>query len=112
MPGDSFRTTCYYEDGSAFGLASAEEMCITFMLYYPVKTVSPGFTWNCYHGFDVGTGCETQLEQADLDGVDDLERIFGTSSGECAAASSVGSTSKSLSLHWVCVYLSCKESTD
>ncbi|EJK46452.1 ascorbate-dependent monooxygenase [Thalassiosira oceanica] len=50
MPGDSFKTTCYYRDGVRFGLSSQEEMCIAFVLYYPEKTIS-GFgneiPWMC-----------------------------------------------------------------
>jgi len=53
-PGDRLHTTCWYNnDGRAgavgshrFGLASNDEMCITFFAYYP-KVVAPGgFTWS------------------------------------------------------------------
>lgn len=98
MPGDSIRTTCYYQDGTAWGLGSSEEMCIAFMLYYPVKKLPMGLEWNCIHGFDLGTGCMTELEQSDLSSVEDLGRSFGTASDECVVAespSTSGSTSKS-----------------
>mmetsp|Transcript_2003 Transcript_2003/g.4945 ORF Transcript_2003/g.4945 Transcript_2003/m.4945 type:complete len:542 (+) Transcript_2003:262-1887(+) len=42
MPGDSFRTACYYKDGTTFGLASQEEMCIAYIMYYPAKALSQG----------------------------------------------------------------------
>lgn len=85
LPGDSFRTTCYYEDGSQWGMGSADEMCITFMMYFPVKKLSTGLEWYCNYGFDLGTGCVTELEQADLNRVEDLGRSFGATSGECVA---------------------------
>lgn len=80
-------------------------MCITFMLYYPVKTVAGGVTWTCFHGFDFGAGCETQLSQADLSGVDELGRSFGTNSGECVAEPSDGTISKIFALVSVSVFL-------
>mmetsp|Transcript_27190 Transcript_27190/g.58257 ORF Transcript_27190/g.58257 Transcript_27190/m.58257 type:complete len:624 (-) Transcript_27190:387-2258(-) len=99
LPGDSFRTTCYYKDGVAFGLASKEEMCIAFIMYYPAKRSAYGQPWICPHepGADFGTGCEGELEYVDLNGVDDLGREFGDSSGECAATPSTNtSTTESL----------------
>jgi hypothetical protein len=35
--GDSFRTTCYYEsnNGAVFGHGSRDEMCMSFIYYYP-----------------------------------------------------------------------------
>jgi len=37
MPGDAFRTRCYFDsnDGEVWGLASHNEMCISFLYYYP-----------------------------------------------------------------------------
>ncbi len=73
-------------------------MCIAFMLYYPVKKLPDvGLEWNCVYGFDLGTGCITELEQADLSGVEDLGRSFGTKSEECVSGtpSTASSTSKS-----------------
>ena len=103
LPGDSFRTTCYYQDGTAWGMGSADEMCITFMMYYPVKKLSMGLEWYCNHGFDLGTGCMTELEQADLNSVEDLGRSFGATSGECVAdaPSTTSSTSKSRLCLWI-----------
>jgi hypothetical protein len=90
LPGDSVRTTCYYKDGTAWGLGSAEEMCIAFMLYYPVKKLPDvGLEWNCVYGFDLGTGCMTELEQVDLSDVEDLGRSFGSTSDDCTASTTV-----------------------
>lgn len=86
VPGDSFRTTCYYENGSQFGLGSDDEMCIAFLLYYPAQEVL-GTSWQCAHRAglvpDDGSGCSTELEYGDLEGPADLGRSFGTSSGAC-----------------------------
>ncbi|KAL3782149.1 hypothetical protein ACHAW5_010250 [Stephanodiscus triporus] len=89
LPGDSFRTTCYYKDGSKFGIGSEDEMCIAFIWYYPARSLL-GMPWICPHGIpDYGTGCSTELEFVDLDSDDDLGRSFGVSSGECAAKPTV-----------------------
>jgi len=85
MPGDTFRTTCYYKDGNQFGLGSQEEMCIAFLTYYPAITVEDE-PWICpYVGsFDV-FGCYQKLESADLGSEDELGRNFGAPASECAA---------------------------
>ena len=63
--GDSFRTTCYYDanQGDKFGLASDDEMCIAFLLYYP-KQSFPAF----YCGPDhfVGEACTADYESKTL----------------------------------------------
>ena len=94
LPGDSFRTTCYYKDGSKFGPGSEDEMCIAFIWYYPARELF-GMPWICPHGVpDFGSGCSTELEFGDLDSVDDLGRSFGVSSGKCVATTTAdGSTS-------------------
>jgi len=38
LPGDSFRTRCYFngdDDSVKWGAGSHEEMCISFLTYYP-----------------------------------------------------------------------------
>lgn len=85
MPGDAFRTSCYYRDGGSFGLSSQEEMCIAYILYYPAIS-NFGFTWGCPYG--LGTPiCNQELESMDLDSETDLDRVFGSSGGVCPAAS-------------------------
>merc|ERR1719389_288920 len=75
MPGDSFRTTCYYRDGTTFGLGSQEEMCIAFVMYYPKMTSPSGQRWICPHEpfMDFGTGCEAELSHAQLADDSELE---------------------------------------
>ena len=92
LPGDSFRTTCYYKDGTKFGLGSEDEMCIAFIWYYPARELF-GMPWICPHGIpDYGSGCSTELEFGDLESVDDLGRSFGVSSGECVATPTADSS--------------------
>lgn len=95
LPGDSFRTTCYYKDGSTFGQSSQEEMCIAFLMYYPAKVSEYGQPWICpvrQLEFNFGTGCQGELAHVDLNGAEDLGRYFGSSSGECVSTSSVNSS--------------------
>ena len=88
LPGDSFRTTCYYRDGDRFGLDSDEEMCITYVMYYPVLELQD-YTWVCpYTDSELITsvGCAQELEFSDIANDDNLGRTFGTPN-ECDAES-------------------------
>eukprot|EP00579_Thalassiosira_antarctica_P022723 CAMPEP_0201989938 /NCGR_PEP_ID=MMETSP0904-20121228/93111_1 /ASSEMBLY_ACC=CAM_ASM_000553 /TAXON_ID=420261 /ORGANISM="Thalassiosira antarctica, Strain CCMP982" /LENGTH=880 /DNA_ID=CAMNT_0048544185 /DNA_START=21 /DNA_END=2663 /DNA_ORIENTATION=- len=87
LPGDGFRTTCYYRDGDKFGLDSDEEMCIAFVMYYPAKEFA-GNPWMCPYGIGAleRIGCEQELEFSDVASDDNLGRSFGTSN-ECAVDS-------------------------
>jgi Copper type II ascorbate-dependent monooxygenase, C-terminal domain len=89
QPGDSFRTTCYYRDGTAFGMSSQEEMCIAFYLYYPARQLDFGafgsFPWFCAYGIDELPVCNEEMEVTALTSVEDLGRTFGTSPGTCSA---------------------------
>jgi hypothetical protein len=84
FPGDAFRTTCYYRDGTKFGFSSQEEMCVAFLLYYPAKRVDFGsfgsFQWACMYGIDSLPICKEELEIQALESVEGLGRRFGTSS--------------------------------
>lgn len=86
MPGDSFRTTCFYRNGTTFGEGSREEMCIAYLTYYPAKKSSTGQPWICPFNFwmDVGAGCAGELEHAELDDDDGLGRNFGVPSNDCS----------------------------
>jgi len=73
--GDSFRTTCYYKDGTVFKEGSQEEMCIGFMLYYPAKKFA-GFPFVCpYPG---RFPCAEEYVSTDLSDYEGLGREFGT----------------------------------
>jgi hypothetical protein len=73
--GDSFRTTCYYKDGKKFGKSSQDEMCIGYLLYYPMKKFSE-YPFICpYPGV---FPCTQKYLSTDLSGYDGLDRTFGT----------------------------------
>jgi hypothetical protein len=92
FPGDSFKTTCYYEDGGKFGRGSDDEMCIAFIMYYPARDLL-GMPWICPYGVpDYGSGCATELEQGDLGSAEELGRSFGASPGACVATTSSTAT--------------------
>lgn len=102
LSGDGFRTTCYYRDGDRFGIDSDEEMCIAYVMYYPVLE-SLGFTWSCpYIGDRNGgqvldsIGCASELEFSDIDNVG-LGRTFGTSNDRCDATESPSKAPTTLS---------------
>lgn len=95
--GDSFRTTCYYKDGGTFGLSSKEEMCITFVLYYPAISYSVEFgnttltsAWVCPYSesndYDDIFVCQQDLERTNLSSEDELGRNFGVPASECAVS--------------------------
>mmetsp|Transcript_10951 Transcript_10951/g.18178 ORF Transcript_10951/g.18178 Transcript_10951/m.18178 type:complete len:618 (-) Transcript_10951:1445-3298(-) len=74
--GDKFRTTCYYKDGTVFKEGSQDEMCIAFLLYYPRKKFA-GIPFVCpYPG---RFPCAEEYVSTDLNGYEDLGRVFGTS---------------------------------
>jgi len=92
-PGVSFRVTCSYKDGTAFGLSSSEEMCISFFYYYPAKTLMGDIPWTCpfqpfwtEFGVDTTLTCATELEHTELNEINELGRSFGkSSSSQCTA---------------------------
>jgi hypothetical protein len=87
MPGDGFKTSCYFDGNDrVFGLASAEEMCMTFLYYYPrakirIEQMDLEFPWTC--GYGIGfEPCETSYEMELLTGAEEFHREFGISSGD------------------------------
>jgi len=96
LPGDSFKTTCYYDSSKKrvagdvdFGLASSDEMCISFLYYYPQKI----FTTNNNDNYPWICGPEDTMDNSSCTGTHsealnlqttDLQRIFGKKS--CGAA--------------------------
>lgn len=90
MPGDTFRTSCYYRDGGVFGLSSQEEMCIAYLLYYPAIS-NFGFTWGCPYGLQTPI-CSQEYENTDLSSETELDRVFGSSGSVCPATPSTPTT--------------------
>jgi len=73
--GDGFRKTCYYKDGRVFKDGSQDQMCISYLLYYPAKALA-GFPFMCpYPG---RFPCAQEYVSTDLIGYVGLGRIFGT----------------------------------
>jgi Copper type II ascorbate-dependent monooxygenase, C-terminal domain len=89
QPGDGFKTSCYYNDADGsktFGLASAEEMCMAFLYYYPRRTfdLGQGFnsSWLC--GFDMFfPQCEATYEKRALDSIEELNRQYAVANPQC-----------------------------
>lgn len=96
LPGDSFNIRCYYknDEGTSrtFGLGSAEEMCMAFLLYYPRRIVTLSedlsFGWFCGAGFaSMGfSPCDAPFNVSVLDnGEVPAWRTFGLPTDECNA---------------------------
>jgi Copper type II ascorbate-dependent monooxygenase, N-terminal domain/DOMON domain/Copper type II ascorbate-dependent monooxygenase, C-terminal domain len=88
-PGDSFQTLCSYNAGEdqVFGLASAQEMCIAFLFYYPRQTISTSFgempfTCSIGLGQDI-PGCGVEWTASELSSIDQIGRSFGTAPTAC-----------------------------
>lgn len=90
QPGDSFRTTCYYEDPDGtrkFGYAATEEMCMAFFYYYPRQTFDlDGFSAAWFCGYDIPINpCQATYEKLALDSKEELNRQYAISNPRCEA---------------------------
>ena len=98
--GDSFQTSCYYNAGpnTTFGLGSSNEMCMSFLFYFPRQTTDTGFPFTCGFGstkiFSFPQ-CDTNWTKLELTSVDQLERTFGTAPATCNDSSSLEPTTTS-----------------
>jgi hypothetical protein len=87
-PGDSFRTTCYFEDADgsrSFGLASSQEMCMGFLYYYPRKVIDLGpvvTSWFCGYNYEV-PGCNATHQMTSLGSKDDIGRQYAIANDVC-----------------------------
>lgn len=91
LPNDSFRTSCYYRDGTKFGKSSQDEVCIASLLYYPEKNVL-GNPWVCGYGLGNTNICTQELTVVEsLDNDSQLGRIFGSTSTQCDREGPTGS---------------------
>lgn len=73
--GDSFVASCYYDDGdsnSRFGLASDDEMCMTFIYYYPRQI---GFEF-CGIGFSLPFDCRGAYNMQTLSQDSNFDRVM------------------------------------
>jgi Copper type II ascorbate-dependent monooxygenase, C-terminal domain/Copper type II ascorbate-dependent monooxygenase, N-terminal domain len=82
LPGDSFRVQCRYRTPTngteiIFGTASSDEMCISYLLYYPRQMIEElGYPWLC--GYRSEDPCSADYSSRELDDNDELGRIFGS----------------------------------
>lgn len=71
--GDSYKTSCYYEsyDGTKFGLGSEDEMCMSFIYYFPKQ---PNF-FGCDSDSKI-EACQGEYSTRTLDPDSDFNRDF------------------------------------
>lgn len=84
LPGDSFRSTCYYDspdDSHSFGFSSQEEMCITSFQYYPRRKLLNRIGLVCGFGFPL-SACATDHVPLFLGNTTELGRTFGREADE------------------------------
>lgn len=84
LPGDSFRSACYYDspdDSHSFGFSSQEEMCITSFTYYPRRKLYNRFTLFCGYGLPL-PACTTDHVPSFLGSTAELGRTFGLEADE------------------------------
>eukprot|EP00980_Cylindrotheca_fusiformis_P006235 scaffold1334_cov123-Cylindrotheca_fusiformis.AAC.5 len=107
FPGDGFKTVCYYEpkNDTMFGLSTQEEMCASFVYYYPKMYLFNVYPWACFMGASSGTAFTSCDAAPSIRALNDtqMERMFGTSSaapdGSCPSSQD---SSASAALTWVC----------
>ena len=88
--GDSFRTICYYgsESETKFGFGSQDEMCITFILYYP-KQYFP----ICGLGLEAFPPCNGSYDGGvHLSSQEDIGRVFAPTPSKLPTADPSGSS--------------------
>ena len=75
-PGDSMETECFYKDSTNgnvnFGLSSSDEMCITFLWYFPKRNLE-------FCGFNIffDNDCLGSYNRETLDDEGEIGRTFG-----------------------------------
>lgn len=88
LPGDSFRTTCFYRnDGDlSFGPHTCDEMCMGYLFYYPrMEMSSTSLSWHCGYGFEESAACSATWANEILSDTSGLNRTFGLPATKCEA---------------------------
>lgn len=83
LPGDSFRISCYYEDldnSVIFGRSFRDEMCISFVWYYPEIQ---SFIGTCGANNDFDPDCDGPYSVTSLVDTNEMGRIFGSELDTC-----------------------------
>lgn len=107
-PGDSFRTTCYFEDQEGdrtFGLASSEEMCMAFLYYHPRVSLNLGefsTSWFCGYNIPIPQ-CAATYEKRTLESKDELNRQYAIENAACAVVESTSEEDGSGSASFACL---------
>ena len=97
-PGDAFRTSCIYnaQNGEDFGLGSSQEMCMTFLFYYPRVSFEipgieiPGMEIPYLCGLTVGDWfppCGVDWSNSSLSDISQVMRSFGVAPLTCPVVS-------------------------
>jgi Copper type II ascorbate-dependent monooxygenase, C-terminal domain/Copper type II ascorbate-dependent monooxygenase, N-terminal domain len=101
QPGDRFRTICNYNANQRnvkFGLGSADEMCITYLYYYPRQVIkwsnntsafTCGLNYDAFPIFSPECG-ETYTPTPNFTEPSQLGRVFGTKSAAAPTAPVAG----------------------
>ena len=110
--GDAFRTVCNYDNrgkNANYGFSSQEEMCITFIMYYPKQAKLAGtLSWTC--AYEMGLSqCEPKYTNVSIP---ELPRTFGRALDECPVEpvpepDSGASTKYSIVTGFVLILASC-----
>jgi len=96
QPGDGFRTSCTFQttNETQFGLASQQEMCMAFIMYYPRVPSANGTFYPWTFAVDLpsedflGEGCEATGWNVTQVSWETMDRTFGASMSNCPAATS------------------------
>lgn len=86
-PGDSFDIRCFFEDPTntiIFGKSFRDEMCISFIWYYPEIR---SFLGTCGANITHDPSCDGQFSSTSLPNKNALGRIFGSEAKSCSAKS-------------------------
>jgi len=82
--GDSFKVRCYYDSdqnkNTLFGYGSQDEMCISFLWYYPAV---PQFYGLCGANIYFDPACNGTFAGQSLSGEEELGRVFGSELDSC-----------------------------
>lgn len=111
-PGDSFQTSCYYDDTDAqlrqFGYSSQDEMCTGGFHYYPKIDIGQSFA--CVYDASYQQ-CSASWTKNELENTTQLlERRFGDPTNECLMAQSMESTPASSDMMISAGYLAFRPS--
>lgn len=80
LPGDAFKSACYYESNDvfqSFGVSSQDEMCMTTLRYYPRRKLFGVASLVCAYNLPMVTPCQASHTESSLDSSAEMGRTFG-----------------------------------